>query len=154
MQQRLCWEQFPIHVLKLIFELHVNTLDNCAAACTCKAWRDAVHSIQVHEMHLHATSASAASHWAAFLRARPASHHLRLTSVFDQVKPGHNSEGKISSLAFSSSFYGLPLSCSSIDATGYFVSVLGQMPTDSPATLMDLKTTMGGQFLPSDGTGL
>ncbi len=118
MEQQLCWEQLPVHVLKLIFQKQVNALDNCAAACTCKAWRDAVHSSKIHEMHLHATSASAASHWAAFLRARPAIHHLRLTSVFDQAKPEHSSEEEISSLALSSSFYGVLLSCSSIIATG------------------------------------
>ncbi|KAL0045074.1 hypothetical protein WJX82_007373 [Trebouxia sp. C0006] len=58
MKQHLCWEQLPFDVLKLIFEIQANALDNCAAACTCKAWRDAVHSSQIHELRLHATSAS------------------------------------------------------------------------------------------------
>ncbi len=112
-----------------------------------------MHSSRILEMHLHATSASAASHWAAFLRARPAIHHLRLTSVFDQAKPEHNSE-EGSSLALSSSFYGVPLSCSSVDATGYFASAFGQMPTDSPAALTELTIKMGSQFLPSHDTSL
>ncbi|DBA97656.1 TPA: hypothetical protein ACH3X3_012549 [Trebouxia sp. C0006] len=86
MKQHLCWEQLPFDVLKLIFEIQANALDNCAAACTCKAWRDAVHSSQIHELRLHATSASDVSRWAAFLTAPPAIHHLRLTSVFDQDK--------------------------------------------------------------------
>ncbi len=91
MKQQLCWEQLPVHVLELIFDKQVNALDNCGAAATCKAWRDVVHSSKINEMHLNATSASAASHWAVFLRARPAIHHLRLTSVFDQLKPEHSS---------------------------------------------------------------
>jgi len=154
-KQQFCWEQIPVDVLKLIFETQVNALDNCAAACTCKAWRDAVHSSQIHDLRLHATSPSAASRWAPFLTARSDIHHLRLTSLFEQTKPiqkaklEHTSEEEISSLALSSSFYGVPLSCSSVDATGYYANAFGQISTDSPAALSELTIRIGRQFLPS-----
>jgi len=48
----------------------------------------------------------------------------------------------------------VPLSCSSVDANGYFASAFGQMPTDSPAALTELTIKMGGQFLPSHDTSL
>ena len=156
MTQLLCWEQLPVHVLKLTFEAEkqINALDNSAAACTCKAWRDAVHSSKIHETHLHATSASAACHWAAFLRARPAIHHMRLTSVFDQDKPEHSSEEKISSLALTSSLCGMLLSCSSVINTGYLAGAFVQIPTDSPSALTELTIKMSGHFLTSRCTDL
>ncbi len=155
MKQQFCWEQIPVDLLKLIFETQVNALDNCAAACTCKAWRDAVHSSQIHDLRLHAISPSAASRWVPFLTARSAIHHLRLTSLFEQTKPiqkaklEHTSEEEISSLALSSSFYGVPLSCSSVDATGYYADAFGQISTGSPAALSELTIRIGRQFLPT-----
>ena len=150
MKQQLCWEQLPVHVLELIFDKHVNALN----MCTCKAWRDVVHSSKINEMHLHATSASAASHWAVFLRARPAIQHLQLTSLFDHLKPEHSSEEKISSLALTSSLCGMLLSCSSVINTGYLAGAFVQIPTDSPSALTELTIKMSGHFLTSRCTDL
>ena len=79
MQTVSSWSAAPVEVLRRAFELQINALDNCSAACTCSAWRKIVNSSSIGDLHLHATSSSPDDQWTAFLRSRALIDCLTLT---------------------------------------------------------------------------
>ena len=73
------WSAAPVEVLRRAFELQLNALDNCSAACSCSAWRKIVNSSSIGDLHLHATSNSPDDLWIGFLRSRASIDCLSLT---------------------------------------------------------------------------
>lgn len=83
-------------VLRDAFELQSYALVNCAAACVCKNWQDAVNSSFVRVLHLHihnrSSLPSTVAQWGAFLAARSSIGELKLTAgdvVLHALQSGH-----------------------------------------------------------------
>ena len=91
------WPDLPCQIIKQVFELQLNPLDNCAAACTCNSWHDAVQAAYVQTLHLHLDSSkiaklmdgdySAAKAWASLMASRFSVGLLQLTAA--SVEPSH-----------------------------------------------------------------
>ena len=72
------WSAAPVEVLQRAFKLQANTLDNCAAACTCSAWRRSVNSSSIDYLHLHSIGSPSKS-WVTFLGSRAYIRELKLS---------------------------------------------------------------------------
>ncbi|KAL0053744.1 hypothetical protein WJX82_010251 [Trebouxia sp. C0006] len=83
--QQSDWAVMKPHVLSLIFQAQHNALDNCAAACVCIDWRDAVQTTPISMLHLHARHAHHHKHWSKFLQSRLSLRSLKLTSSVRQT---------------------------------------------------------------------
>jgi len=112
------WEALPAQILKTACELQLNALDNCAAACACKAWRTAANTSHIQAVHLHAASALDARQLSAFLRSRTSIDHLQLS---DAAQASYSKE---EAEAFSSAVRTLSIICHTLSANKLFASVI------------------------------
>ena len=95
-QQDQGWPDLSGQGLKQMSELQLNPLDNCAAACTCNSWRNAVKTAYVKTLHIHLDPSkskqlmkgefSAAKIWTSFLASRSKIGFLRLTASKDSLQ--------------------------------------------------------------------
>lgn len=115
-------------------------LDNCAAACACRAWRSTVATCDVPVLHLHAACASTADLWTAFLSSRSAICHLQLTADLDD-----HHEVQQHAVDAHSFLRSIPLACRSLSAGKSFAASIHKF-TDQPALLKHLTLDCGSCF--------
>ena len=121
--QQSDWAVMKPHVLSLIFQAQHNALDNCAAACVCIDWRDAVQTTPISMLHLHARHAHHHKHWSKFLQSRLSLRSLKLTSSVRQTTVDDTEDLKARG---KSCFLHLPNDCDTLFVGQYFTDILHQ----------------------------
>ena len=133
------WGTTPTQILTHAGELQLNALDNCAAACACKAWRSAFSRCRIKALQLHADSASVPIQWGAFLSSRTAVAQLQLTvTQYGRRENQHPMS--------SSGLKHIPLKCQTLAADGMFADAI-QETTDPSAELKQLFLDCGLRFI-------
>lgn len=72
------WSALPHGVLRHVFELQPNALDNTAASATCKAWQAALHGSEASSVTLQAVTDNEEQRWQRFLSSRSGIDSLKL----------------------------------------------------------------------------
>ncbi|KAL3161356.1 hypothetical protein ABBQ32_14125 [Trebouxia sp. C0010 RCD-2024] len=145
------WPDLPAPLLQTAFRSQLNPLDNCAAACTCRAWRAAVSSVPIAELHLHlrleghwrcyeTTLATRIRQWSSFLASRRPLRHLKLTTDKEhhldrRTKVADTLEAELRIIARSST---------SLSMTQLFMDMLHHFCTDELATIQHLSVISNG----------
>ena len=89
------WTDVPPDVLRAIFALQGDPLDNAAAASACRAWRSAAREAPIASLVLLASSCKEAVLQAAFLRSRQHMHTLTLQrAVTDSPRHPHTDSAR------------------------------------------------------------
>ena len=138
------WSSISPQLLSSIFELQSNALDNCAAACACAQWRQAVSESHIAHLHLHADSPSYNSNWRSFFKSRRSIASLKLTSdIRQRFKTWAPLLAK--SVEQGCCLKQIPLGCSALSVSHDFLGVPGCI--SHLVGLQDLKFTYNPQMV-------